>query len=36
MLCVVYAAIAVAALIATWSNGGFYIHSWWPKAIAAA
>jgi hypothetical protein len=27
VLCVVYGAIAVAALIATWSQGGPYIHS---------
>ncbi len=27
ILCTVYAAIALAALIATWSNGGPYVHS---------
>jgi hypothetical protein len=27
VLCAVYGAIAVAALIATWSNGGPYVHS---------
>lgn len=27
VLCVVYGAIAVAAIIATWSQGGPYIHS---------
>jgi len=27
VLCAVYGAIAVVALIATWSNGGPYVHS---------
>ena len=27
VLCAVYGAIAVAALVATWSNGGPYVHS---------